>query len=315
MTDEFIYDLNELENCTQCPRECAEDRFSAQLGWCCSNAGINISSICIHKGEEPVISGKNGICNVFFTSCNMQCIYCQNYQISRHGNNYELRITNYDNLESILNNIIRCLESGCESVGFVSPSHHIPQMKIIIKTLLSNGIKPIFVMNTNSYDKVETIKSLEGMIDVYLPDFKYSDELLGRTLSKTHDYPKSAITAIKEMFRQKGSSFVLNARGIIESGLIIRHLVLPGYIENSINALRIIAEEISTSIHLSLMSQYYPTEKVKNHPKLNRTLTSEEYDMVVEEMERFGFENGWIQDLESSETYLPDFRLSEPFIL
>ncbi len=323
MSDNFIFDLHELKSCTQCPRECMDNRFSSKHGWCSNDAGFNISSVCIHKGEEPVISGDKGICNVFFSSCNMQCIYCQNYQISRHKSNFEKRhydsaqsdiITNYDNFDKIINDICKCMEEGCESVGFVSPSHQIPQMKAIIKALISNGIKPKFVFNTNAYDKVDTIKSLEEFIDVFLPDYKYSDEKLGRALSKTPDYPKTAIASIKEMYRQKGSSLILNENGIAESGLIIRHLVLPGYVENSMNALRKIAEEISTDVYISLMSQYYPTKKVSVHPKLNRTLTPEEYEIVIEKMDRLGFENGWVQDLESSDEYLPDFSLKQPFL-
>ncbi len=302
----------ELENCTQCPHECGINRFSNKLGYCKSDASFNIPSICNHKGEEPVISGKNGICNVFFSSCNLQCIYCQNYQISRHKNNYVLRINNYE-LKDIIAEIIKCLDSGCKSVGFVSPSHHIPQLKLIINTILDEGYKPIFVMNTNAYDKVETIQSFEGLIDVYLPDFKYSDNQLSKEYSDVSNYKEIALDSIKEMNRQKGANLILNESGIATSGLIIRHLVLPGLIENSINSLRLIAKEISNEVHLSLMSQYSPTINVCNHPYLNRKLTKEEYQVVVDEMEKLGFENGWIQEIESSDYYLPDFNRTEPF--
>ena len=307
-----IQNLSELENCTQCPHECKSNRYSKRLGYCKSNGSFNITSICIHRGEEPVISGENGICNVFFSGCNMQCTYCQNYQISRHSVNYELRINNYE-LKDVITDIINCIENGCRTVGFVSPSHYIPQMKLIINSLRDEGINLVFVMNTNAYDKVETIKSLEGIIDVYLPDLKYSDNLLAEELSQVKNYPEIALGAIKEMYLQKGTNLILDENGFVKSGLIIRHLVLPGYIENSINVLRMIAEHISTDVNISLMSQYSPTIHVVNHPHLGRKLPKEEYQIVVEELDRLGFENGWVQELESNDYYLPDFTLSQPF--
>ena len=251
--------INELGNCKQCPRECGVNRYSKKLGYCKSDASFNISSICVHKGEEPVVSGENGICNVFFSSCNLQCIYCQNYQISQHKSNNESRpfdlaqgdiITSYglnsnkkifNNIEKIISEIIKCLENGCQSVGFVSPSHHRPHKKLIIKTIPDEGYKPTFVMNTNAFDKVETIKSLEGMIDIYLPDFKYSDNNLAKEFSDVSNYREIALDSIKEMYKQKGDFLSIDGNGLAISGLIIRHLVLPGYIENSINVLRLIA--------------------------------------------------------------------------
>lgn len=186
---------------------------------------FGVAAICTHQGEEPVITGSNGICNVFFTHCNMQCIFCQNYQISRNRlNNPEHRLE----LVVILDRIERTLDQGPKCVGFVSPSHHIPQMKAIIRALESRGRKPIYIMNTNSYDKWETLQSLQNIVDVYLPDFKYIDKKLAERYSSTPDYPEVAMRALKEMFRQKGSYIRLDDNGDIESGLIIRHLILPG---------------------------------------------------------------------------------------
>ncbi|MBI5323936.1 MAG: 4Fe-4S cluster-binding domain-containing protein [Ignavibacteriae bacterium] len=304
--------FHELMNCSLCPRDCKVNRYSNNLGYCKSYAGFNISSICIHKGEEPVISGMDGICNVFFSSCNLQCNYCQNYQISRNKNNNEFSRKNF-NLNYIITEIINCLDNGCHSVGFVSPSHNIPQMKLIIQTIRDEGYNPIFVMNTNAYDRVDTIRTLEDFIDVYLPDFKYSDNSLAKEFSDISNYKEIALDSIKEMYKLVGSNLHLNESGIATSGLIIRHLILPGNIENSINVLRLIADNFSTQVNISLMSQYSPTVNVCNIPFLNRKLSNEEYQIVLEEMERLGFENGWIQDLESSEIYIPDFNLDEPF--
>ena len=307
---EILKSLQELRNCTVCPRECHTDRTTNELGYCQTGNGFSIGSICVHRGEEPVLTGKHGICNVFFTRCNMQCIYCQNYQISRnHGKISEKRLT----LGGVVSQIERVLNHGATVVGFVSASHCIPQMKAVITGLHQRGHDPTFVMNTNAYDKVETLASLEGVIDVYLPDLKYMDEGLAASYSDTPAYPKVATRALKEMYRQMGTEIELDREGMIRSGLIVRHLVLPGQVENSKACLQFIAEEISSSVYLSLMSQYHPTSQVASHPELGRFLLREEYEEVLREMDRLGFHRGWTQKLESQANYLPDFTLPQPF--
>ncbi|NQT72579.1 MAG: radical SAM protein [Chloroflexi bacterium] len=308
--EEVLTPLNELLDCTCCPRHCHAKRNTDELGYCRTDSGFNISSIVPHRGEEPVISGEHGICNVFFTHCNMQCLYCQNYQISRNGQHDQSK-----NMELIdaVENIEDILGQGGKCVGFVSASHCIPQMRVIINALESRGRKPTYVFNTNAYDKWQTIKSLETVIDVYLPDLKYIDSELARQYSDTPDYPEIAMSALREMYRQKGSNIVLSDDGIIESGLIIRHLILPGHVENSKQCLKFIAEEFSPSVHVSLMAQYYPTPAVADHPELGRCLTQEEYDEVLEELYRLGFFQGWVQELESQQCYRPDFERPEVF--
>jgi len=304
-------ELSIFKHCAICPRNCGTDRFSDKLGYCKSDAGFNISSICNHKGEEPAISGQHGIVNVFFAHCNMQCVYCQNYQIS---NNKRCFINHQYELKDIIEQISGLIESGCNGVGFVSPSHMVPQMKIIIKALHDNDLYPTIIYNSNGYDKVETLCELEGLIDVYLPDFKYFDNKISEKYSDTPDYSDVAKKAIKEMFRQKGTTVVINKEiNQAESGLIIRHLVLPGYANNSINILRFIAEELSERVYISLMSQYYPTINVSHHPQLNRSIYTEEYQKVVDEMDALGFVNGWVQELESHDFYKPDFIKEHPF--
>jgi putative pyruvate formate lyase activating enzyme len=186
-------------------------------------------------------------------------------------------------------------------------------MKVIIRALKALDHRQPFVFNTNGYDRVSTIRSLEGMIDVYLPDLKYMDEALARRYSDTKRYPQIATAAIREMFHQKGANIFLDDDGVIESGLIIRHLVLPGHVENSKAVLRFIAEELSPAVHISLMSQYHPTIHVQGHPVLDRTLQAEEYEEVLEEFERLGFYRGWVQDLDSPSNYLPNFTDDQPF--
>ena len=240
----------------------------------------------------------------------MQCVYCQNFQISRReGEIEEEKIT----LPEIVRQIESILDRGSHAVGFVSPSHFIPQVRVIMNALAARGRKPTYVFNTSSYDKVETIKSFDGIVDVWLPDLKYLDEKMGRAYSDTPNYPEVACAAIKEMFYQKGSSIRLDDNGCITSGLIIRHLVLPGRIENSKKILQWISTELSSSVHVSLMSQYHPTPLVASHPRLGRTLTTDEYDEILEEFDRLGFYRGWIQELDSPSNYRPDFTFDHPF--
>jgi putative pyruvate formate lyase activating enzyme len=302
--------FEELRNCILCPRECRADRMGGKSGYCKSDGGYNIASICLHMGEEPVIRGKNGICNVFFVHCNIQCVYCQNYQISR---NDKCISENKMNLEKVISEICTVLDTGTDLLGFVSPSHCIPQMKSIIQELHIRGRKPVVVFNSNAYDKVEILRSLENIVDVYLPDFKYSDSLLAMELSDASDYSKIALSAIKEMVRQKGTSLRVGTNGQAEAGVIIRHLVIPGHVENSINALKILSEEISPLLHISLMSQYYPVPEVKGIRNMNRTITSDEYQKVLDALELYGFHRGWVQELDSNRNYRPDFFSEHPF--
>jgi putative pyruvate formate lyase activating enzyme len=302
--------LNELRECRICPRNCNADRFSNKLGYCKADASFSISSIFAHKGEEPAISGYKGICNIFFTNCNLQCIYCQNHQISCNALDYSAQEME---LEEVIRQIVSILSTGINHVGFVSPSHFIPHVKVIVNTLRALGLDTVFVYNTNGYDTVESIRGLEPFIDIYLPDFKYADDELGKKYSDVKDYSGTALAAIKEMLRQKGTALPLNEPGYALKGIIIRHLVLPGHPENSINVVRTIARELSNDLYISLMSQYYPTYKVNHHEFLGRTLKLNEYQRVVDELEKLGFENGWVQELSSHENYRPDFEKEKPF--
>ncbi|MFO7370996.1 MAG: radical SAM protein [Bacteroidales bacterium] len=299
-----------LGNCLLCPRNCGVNRIAGETGYCGCDAGFHVASVCIHQGEEPPIGGSKGICNVFFTGCNLQCLYCQNYQIScRKNRKPDQEYT----LEEITRQIIAILDQGIEAVGFVSPTHFTPHVRAIIHELHKSGYAPITVYNSNGYDKVEILKSLEGLIDVYLPDFKYLDPIAARKYSGAKDYPGHAREALREMFRQKGSTVVLNDNGQAVTGLIIRHLVLPGQASDSIGILKWIAKELSPEVSISLMSQYYPTARVARHSQLDRKISAQEYQEVLDAMEALGFHKGWIQDFESSGNYRPDFEKENPF--
>ncbi len=302
--------FNALKKCKLCPHNCGADRFAGNSGYCRSDYNYNISSIVAHKGEEPPISGVKGICNIFFSHCNLQCVYCQNFQIS---GNTTAHSNKYWDFEKVLSDIQQHLDAGCKAIGYVSPSHQIPQMVSIIRAFEHHSPKPVFVYNTNGYDKVDTLKELEGLIDIYLPDLKYLDGSLSKELSDVPAYPEIAKKALKEMFRQKGTVLRYSDEHHAESGMIIRHLVLPGCVQNSLDVLHFIAEELSPKIHISLMSQYYPIHMAMNYKNINRVLSKREYEIVVNEAEKLGLTKGWIQALDSTDHYRPDFENEQPF--
>jgi putative pyruvate formate lyase activating enzyme len=216
-------------------------------------------------------------------------------------------------LDEVVANVISYLKQGTEALGFVTPSHFVPHVRAIIDELHNRGFYPVTVYNSNGYDTVESLRSLEGMIDVYLPDFKYANASLSKSFSDASDYPEVAKKAIAEMFRQKGSSVIVSDNGQAVNGLIIRHLVLPGQMDDSVTILKWISEELSPSLHISLMSQYYPTSCMINHPQLNRRIKEEEYAVVEKAMEELGFYNGWKQEMTSANTFKPDFLKGNPF--
>ncbi|MBR4265706.1 MAG: 4Fe-4S cluster-binding domain-containing protein [Bacteroidales bacterium] len=294
----------DIHNCTMCPRKCHADRTSDKLGFCNIDGKPHISEICIHKGEEPVLGGEKGVCNVFFSSCNLKCVFCQNYEISQLKPEKK-EITDY---QKAVSTIAGFLCQGVNTVGFVSPSHQIFQMKTIIDMLRKRGYNPTIIYNSNGYDDPETLREIQDYVDIYLPDYKYGIKEIGEKYSSAPNYPEIALKAIKEMYYQKGSRLELNDDGIAENGLIIRHLVLPNNIENSIEALKNIAYDISSNIHLSLMSQYYPEFKALEMNELNRTLNADEYNKIVTVSEELGMMKGWRQQLNSNENYRPDFK-------
>jgi len=296
-------------SCTLCPHNCKANRFEGQLGYCCTGKDYSIASICAHKGEEPVISGDNGICNVFFYHCNMQCVYCQNYQISKNC----VEINSYYTEKKAVKEICNLLDYGCHALGFVSPSHCIIQMIDIINNVKKNGYNPIVVYNSNAYDKVETLTDVKNVVDVYLPDFKYADDNLAYRLSGVRNYTQTAVEAIKEMISQKSTALELNDKGYASKGIIVRHLILPDFIENSKKVLQTIADNFGNDLHISLMSQYYPTPQVKNNKELNNVIEAQCYNEVVDYLCDLGFENGWIQEIDSIHNYNPDFSKNHPF--
>lgn len=297
-----------LEACSLCPHQCGANRH-AGVGRCGVSAQPVVASVCLHRGEEPPISGSVGICNVFFAGCNLRCAFCQNHQISRHGAAQPSWLISYT---AIANSIEQCLQRGATAVGFVSPSHQLAQMLRIVEELHRRGLHPRIVYNSNGYDSPQMLRLLEGVVDVYLPDFKYANNALALAFSGVERYVETATAALAEMYRQKGASLVLNDNGEAEFGLIVRHLVLPGQLDNSIAALRLLVERISPRLHVSLMAQYYPPEGLSLPSPLNRSLTPQEYADVLTEYNALGL-RGWAQELSSAQTYRPNFDAEAPF--
>lgn len=297
-------EIKALEYCQLCPRKCKINRLKGQKGFCNCDIDFNIALIINHKGEEPVLSKDKGICNVFFSHCNCQCIFCQNYQIS---NNQAIAKNSYQTMDQVVNKIIETLSQSENILGFVSPTHQIPIMNAIIRQIHSKGIFPTIVYNCGGYENEDILDLLNHNIDVYLPDFKYSDNKLGDLYSKAPQYKDFAIKSLKKMYYFKGSSLLFDSNNTIESGLIVRHLLLPNHLEQSKKALDLLAWELSPNITLSLMSQYVPPFKTK-YDSLNRKVTIQEYEELKEFAYSLGFHKGYFQDLSSQESTIPDFE-------
>ena len=290
--------LELLEKCTICPHNCGINRTNNQIGRCKSKDTVKIALYSTHNFEEPCISGKKGSGTVFFSNCNMNCVFCQNYEISQQGKGKEITI------EELAEIFIKQQEKDVENINLVTPTSYVPQIIEAIKIARNKGLKLPIVYNTNGYEKVETLKMLEGYVDIYLPDFKYSDNELAKRLSKVDNYFQIATQALTEMYKQTGKA-VFDDRGIMQKGMIIRHLVLPNHILNSRRVLKWINENMH-DVYVSVMAQYFPTYKAKDIEDINRKLTKEEYEQIENYLYRLDLENGYIQELgEHEEEYVP----------
>ena len=291
-----------LEKCTICPHNCGINRLEGQLGRCKSKDTVKVALYSTHNFEEPCISGKKGSGTVFFSNCNMNCVFCQNYEISQQGKGKEISI------QELADIFIKQQEKDVENINLVTPTSYVPQIIEAIKIAKESGLKIPIVYNTNGYEKVETLKMLEGYIDIYLPDLKYSDDLLAKRLSKVDNYFEIATNAIKEMYRQVGKT-IFNEDEIMQKGILIRHLVLPNHILNSRRVLKWINDNMN-DVYVSVMAQYFPTYKAKEIEEINRKLTKEEYEEIENYLYRLNLENGYIQELgEHEEEYVPKWEV------
>lgn len=295
--------------CQLCAFRCGVNR-AQQLGVCQIDSGLYVAAVCQHRGEEPVLGNGLGVCNVFFAHCNLQCCFCQNCQISSNA----LSLASYStNLPTLVERISACLRLGLDTLGLVSPTPYVPWIPPLIEALHRRGLEPTVVYNTNGYETPQAIESLKGLVDIYLPDYKYGSYALAKELSRAPRYPDVALEAIQAMAAQVGVGLQLDARGSARRGLIVRHLVLPGYLDNSKAALVNLATELSPDIYLSLLAQYVPFGNVTRFSNLQRRLTQPEYDEVAEYAYGLGFSHGWTQELSSAAYYAPDFTKPNPF--
>lgn len=294
--------LELLEKCTICPHNCGINRTNNQIGRCKSKDTVKIALYSTHNFEEPCISGKKAQGQSFFPNCNMNCVFCQNYEISQQGKGKEITI------EELAEIFIKQQEKDVENINLVTPTSYVPQIIEAIKIARNKGLKLPIVYNTNGYEKVETLKMLEGYVDIYLPDFKYSDNELAKRLSKVDNYFEIATQALTEMYKQTGKA-VFDDRGIMQKGMIIRHLVLPNQILNSRRVLKWINENMH-DVYVSVMAQYFPTYKAKDIEDINRKLSKEEYEQIENYLYRLDLENGYIQELgEHEEEYVPKWDI------
>lgn len=300
-----------LASCDICPLDCHVNRVRGEMARCYSRYLPIVSSYCPHFGEEPPLVGKNGAGNIFFGNCNLRCVYCQNYQISQ---NHKIEIQNEVSFERLADIMNELQEKGCHNIGLVSPTHFVPQILRSLHIAVERGLKLPLIYNTNAYDSVEVLRLLDGVVDIYLPDLKYAYESDGYNYSKVKEYPKYARLAVKEMHRQLGSKLVIGDDGLLKRGLVMRHLVLPNDIAGSDETLRWISQELGKDVALSVMSQYYPTNKAVSIELMDRHVRESEYERVLVLLEKYGLEIGWMQNYESVDYYKPDFtNRAEPF--
>lgn len=295
-----------MERCTLCPRACGVRRAEGETGFCGCTDGLEIASSCIHTGEEPVLGGSVGVGNIFLAHCNMRCAFCQNHQISQTGRRFPTGIGD------AVRTMLGFRSAGCPTVGFVSPVQHLPMIVEAVAQAVRCGFDIPVVYNSNGYDSVEALELLEGIFDIYLPDFKYAGEEESVGFSEAPGYPAAALAALREMYRQAGP-LEIDARGIAVRGVLVRHLVLPNDLARTGEVLAAIAG-ISPDIPVSLMAQYNPVHRAAEHPLLSRGLREAEYARAVEEMTRLGLTSGFVQDWrESPGVLLPDFDRESPF--
>jgi len=300
-----------LANCDICPRECGVNRLEGETGFCRSGKLPIVSSFCDHHGEEPALSGSRGSGTIFFGNCNLRCCYCQNHQISQ---NHKQQKTNEVDCHTLAGYMIYLQDKlGCHNINFVSPSHFVPQIVKALLEAVPMGLRIPLVYNTNSYDSLETLKELDGIMDIYLPDLKYASDSRARKYSKARSYVLHSRNAIREMHRQ-GGELVVDNDGVAQRGLIVRHLILPDNIAGSRQSLNWLAKEVSPRVRVSLMSQYHPTHKAYKYSLLSRPVNIDEYEEALKAMEEAGLGEGWAQDMASHKHYLPDFeRKDRPF--
>lgn len=296
--------LNMLKSCSLCPRNCGVNRLVGNIGFCKSGKNIKVAKVSLHQWEEPCISGNNGSGTVFFSNCNLQCSFCQNHQISTEGIGKEI------STERLSEIFLEQQKKGAHNINLVTPTHYVPQIIESLGIAKSKGLNLPIIYNTNSYENIGTLQALKGYIDVYLPDLKYFNDKYSCKYSNSPDYFYHATKAIEEMFSQVGEP-KFNSNGLIEKGVIIRHLMLPGLLFDSKKIIDYIYNTFQDSVYISIMNQYTPMSNSNKHPELNRTLNPKHYDSLIDYCLSLGIENAFVQeDGTCSESFIPNFDLT-----
>lgn len=287
--------------CRLCPRNCGVDRTAGQKGRCGVSAGIKVARAALHMWEEPCISGKGGSGTVFFSGCSLGCVYCQNREISGGEAGYEI------SGERLAEIFLELQDAGAENINLVTAGHYVPQVVRALERARARGLGLPVVYNSSGYEKTEMLRLLEGLVDVYLPDLKYMDEGLARRYSGAPDYPKVAQAALGEMVRQRPAP-EFDRKGMMTRGVIVRHLVLPGHVQEAKRVLTYLHGTYGDQIYISLMSQYTPMESVTEDPLLGRRVTRREYGRALEHALEIGVEQGFFQEGETAkESFIPPF--------
>ena len=292
------------KKCTLCPRNCAVDREKGERGICGQTNEVKVARAALHFWEEPCISGEEGSGTVFFSGCSLHCVFCQNEAIA---NGTVGKVITIERLAEIF---LELQEKGANNINLVTPGHFIPQIKEALTQARKKGLKLPIVYNTSSYESVEAIKSLEGFVDIYLPDFKYMNSELSAKYSHVADYAQVAKEVIHEMVRQTGKPVFENDddEGLLKRGTVVRHLMLPGGMEDSKAVIQYLYETYGNDIYISIMSQFTPLANVSGYPELNRKVTEEEYEELVDYAIELGLEQGFIQEGDvAEESFIPDF--------
>ncbi len=283
-----------LSRCLLCPRRCETNRLEDKRGYCGGGLRPIVASWNVHIWEEPPISGTRGSGTIFFGGCSGRCRFCQNYPISQLGVGREVETADLAAM------MLELEARGCHNINLVTPTHFVPQFLAALVLAAEQGLRLPVVYNSSGYDEVETLRLLDGVVDIYLPDAKYADEEAAREFSGFRNYVRANRAALKEMYRQVGE-LLLDEEGIAIRGMIIRHMVLPGGMAGTRQVLHWIARELSPTVHVSLLAQYFPAHRALSHPLLGRKLTWEEYDEAIAAFEDAGLENGWLQEVEEEE--------------
>ena len=279
-----------LARCSLCPRACGVDRSAGARGFCRADVTPMVASWNAHPWEEPPVSGVRGSGTIFFSHCTGRCLFCQNYPISQLGAGKPVSI------EDLAGMMLELQKRGCHNINFVTPTHYVPQILSALPIAIRRGFHLPLVYNTSGYDVVETLRLLDGIVDIYIPDAKYADDGIALELSGFVDYVQANHAALREMHRQVGDDLALDDQGIAQRGMIVRHLVLPHGLAGTAEVFRWLAGNLSRRIHVSVMDQYFPAHQAVGHPLLGRTVTSEEYIAAMESFDEAGLERGWWQE-------------------